>query len=266
MPRMTSYEPGTPCWVDLSSPDPMESTAFYGELFGWQARTAPAPEAGGYRLFTLRGARDCEVAAVMPLTSEGQQPAWTTYVTVTDVDATVKAVEAAGGQVLTGPLAVLDEGRMAIFVDAGGAVIAAWQPRRFHGAALVGDRDTYCWSELVCRDIDAAKAFYAEVFGWQGDTRPFGPSSYTEWKIGGRPLAGMAQMNEQWPAEIPPHWMVYFAVDDCDACAARAAELGGTVSVRPTDIPTGRIAVLSDPHGAFFSVLTPRQGPGDSNS
>lgn len=256
MPRMMSYDPGTPCWVDLSSPDPVASAAFYGELFGWRARTEPVPEAAGYRLFALGdGAGECEVAAVLPLTSEGQQPAWTTYVSVTDVDATVKAVEAAGGQVLTGPLDMLDQGRMAIFIDAAGAVIAAWQPRRFQGAALAGDRDTYCWSELVCRDIDGARAFYGEVFGWQGDTRPFGPSSYTEWKIDGRALAGMVQMNEQWPAEIPPHWMVYFAVDDCDACASRTAELGGTVSVRPTDIPTGRIAVLSDPHGAFFSVI-----------
>jgi predicted enzyme related to lactoylglutathione lyase len=253
---MTSYEPATPCWVDLSSPDPVASAAFYSRLFSWQAEVTLGPETDGYRLFTRGGAAASPaVAAVLPLTSEGQQPAWTTYVSVTDVVATVKAVEAAGGQVLTGPIDVSDQGRMVIFTDPAGAVIAAWQPWQFQGAALVGDHDTYCWSELVCRDVDGAKAFYGEVFGWQGDTRPFGPSSYTEWKIGGRPVAGMAQMNEQWPAEISPHWMVYFSVDDCDVCVTRVAELGGTVSVRPTDIPTGRIAVLSDPHGAFFAVI-----------
>jgi predicted enzyme related to lactoylglutathione lyase len=49
--------------------------------------------------------------------------------------------------------------------------------------------------------------------------------------------------------------MVYFAVEDTDAAAGRAVELGGTVSVPPTDIEPGRFAVLGDPQGAVFSVL-----------
>jgi hypothetical protein len=65
----------------------------------------------------------------------------------------------------------------------------------------------------------------------------------------------MMPMDESWPAAVPAHWMVYFAVDDTDATAAKAAELGGQVSVPPTDIPPGRFAVLNDPQGAVFSVL-----------
>ncbi|MBJ7522389.1 MAG: VOC family protein, partial [Solirubrobacteraceae bacterium] len=59
----------------------------------------------------------------------------------------------------------------------------------------------------------------------------------------------------RWPAEIPAHWMVYFAVENTDATVAHAKELGGTVSVEPFDLPVGRFAVLHDPHGALFSVI-----------
>jgi predicted enzyme related to lactoylglutathione lyase len=70
----------------------------------------------------------------------------------------------------------------------------------------------------------------------------------------------MIQMNEEWPEEVPPHWMVYFAVDDIDAAAARVEELGGRVAVPPTDTPAGRFAVVNDPQGAVFSII--RLAPG----
>jgi predicted enzyme related to lactoylglutathione lyase len=259
MPQMTSYEPGTPCWVDLSSPDPAVAEAFYGGLFGWDAHTSPDPDAGGYTLFTmadtLGGIQGHELAAVMPITEEGQPPVWTTYVSVADVDATAKKVTGAGGTLLMEPMDVMGQGRMAIFTDDQGAVLGAWQPLTFRGAGFVNDPNTYCWSELACRDIDKAKAFYREVFGWQAETHPFGSSTYTEWTLNGSSIGGMIQMNEMWPEDLPAHWMPYFAVEDCDAAAERAADLGGAISVPPHDIPIGRFAVLDDPSGAFFSVI-----------
>ena len=65
----------------------------------------------------------------------------------------------------------------------------------------------------------------------------------------------MIEITGEWPAEVPPHWMTYFAVDDCDATTGRAAELGATVLVAPADIPPGRFAVLRDPLGAVFSLI-----------
>ncbi len=255
MPQMTSYDPGTPSWVDLSTPDLGEAQAFYGALFGWEAHTSPDPEAGDYTFFTLGRGGGMEIAGAMPLAYDGQPPAWTTYVSVRDVDATAYAVQAAGGQVLMEPADIMGQGRMAAFADSQGAIIAAWQPLAFQGAAVVNEANTYCWSELASRDIEAAKAFYPKVFGWQPDTHAFGSSTYTEWQADGRPVAGMVQMDDQWPEDLPPHWSVYFAVDDCDATAARTVELGGSVSWPPTDIPVGRFAVLDDPLDAHFSII-----------
>ncbi|MEV6066392.1 VOC family protein [Nocardia sp. NPDC052001] len=255
MPQMSSYDPGVPNWVDLATPDIAASSNFYGELFGWQANSSPDPQYGGYTMFTLAGTEGNEVAAAMPIMMEGQPPAWTTYVNVLDVDATVKAVQAAGGQVFMEPMDVPEQGRMAVFADTRGAVIAAWQAYDFKGAGIVNEPGSYCWSELNCRDIDAAKAFYADVFGWESSTAEFGSTTYTEFKVGGNSIAGMMQMDENWPADVPSHWMVYFAVADTDAIVAKTTELGGSVAVPPTDIPIGRFSVLSDPQGAHFAVI-----------
>ncbi|WP_067571821.1 VOC family protein [Nocardia acidivorans] len=254
MPHRSSYDPGVPNWVDLATPDVNASTAFYGELFGWQANVSPDPQYGGYTMFTL-GTEGSEVAAAMPIMMEGQPPAWTAYVKVLDADATAKAVQAAGGTLFMEPMDVPEQGRMLVFADTAGAVIAAWQPYAFQGAGIVNDPNSYCWSELQTRDVDAAKAFYGDVFGWESSTAEFGSSTYTEFKVGGNSIAGMMQMDDNWPADVPPHWMTYFAVADTDATVAKAAELGGTVSVPPTDIPIGRFAVLADPQGASFSVI-----------
>jgi uncharacterized protein len=240
MPVMTEYPPGTPCWADLSTPDAGASGAFYGGLFGWETHSPPGSDATAYAFFGSAG-----------------PPAacWNTYVSVTDADATAALVSQAGGQVLVPPLDVDGQGRMAMFADDQGAMIAAWKPKAFAGAGLVNEPGCLCWYELACRDTAAAARFYGRVFGWHADTSQMGPMTYTEWRLDGRPVGGMVHMDEDWPEGIPPHWMVHFAVADCDAAAARTEELGGQVRVPPTDVPPGRFAVVADPHGAVFTII-----------
>jgi hypothetical protein len=94
------------------------------------------------------------------------------------------------------------------------------------------------------------------VFGWGAEEQgPGGPNTYTEWKIGERSLGGMMPKTPEMPAEMPPNWGVYFAVDDADASAAKAQELGGSLFMGPMDIEPGRMAVLADPIGAVFNIL-----------
>jgi predicted enzyme related to lactoylglutathione lyase len=237
MPKRTSYEPGTPCWVDLGSPNPDESKKFYSGLFGWTTETGP-PEAGGYIMCELGGQ---PVAGMGPIMNEGQPPAWTSYVSVADADETVAKAKKAGATVLLEPMDVLDVGRMAILADPSAAVIAIWQPRAHIGAGLVNDPGTLCWNELATRDIDGAKKFYGAVFGWKGDTNDAGGMAYTEWKLGENTIGGMMEMGAMHPPQVPPHWLVYFATEDCDASTAKAKSLGASVTVPPMDIPPGRV-------------------------
>jgi len=246
-----SYLPGTPSWVDLSSPDLAGAKAFYGALFGWEA-TEGSPEVGGYCMFR-KGAKN--VAGLGPVMDERQTPAWMTYVSVHSVDATLAKVTAAGGTVLVEPLDVLDVGRMAVLIDPTGAALALWQPRSHRGADLANEPGAFTWNELQTRDTETAKSFYQAVFDWGASTRHDGPVVYTEWKRGDDSVGGMMEMPAEVPPQIPAYWLVYFAVDDCEATVATATRLGGAALVAPMDVAPGRFAVLSDPTGAVFSVI-----------
>lgn len=244
---------GTPSWVDLATPDLDGARTFYSALFGWTPIPSPEPEAGGYTNFLLDGKA---VAGVGPIMGEQQPPAWTTYIATDDVDETTNLVEKAGGRVLVPPIDVMKYGRMAVFMDPTGAAIAAWQSGTHTGAQLVNVPGSLTWNELATRDPESAKTFYGEVFGWAAVDSTMGQVEYTTWKLGNRDVGGMmAMIGEEWPDDLPPHWMVYFAVEDTDATVAEAIELGGSVSVPPTDLPVGRFAVIGDPQGAFFSVI-----------
>lgn len=144
---------------------------------------------------------------------------------------------------------------MAVFADPTGAAIGLWQPNQHIGAQLANQPGTYCWSELITSDVDAAKAFYRQVFGWDAETQGEGPRAYTEWKLGGKSIGGMMAKTDDMPADMPSFWGVYFAVDDADASVARALELGGSLHIPPTDIDPGRFAMLVDSGGATFNVL-----------
>jgi uncharacterized protein len=249
--RMDKYEHGVPSWVDLGSPDPQGAADFYAALFGWECPEG-LPETGGYRVCTIG---DAPVAGLGPQQNPGP-PVWASYVNVDDADAITETITANGGNVIVPPMDVMDFGRMAVYADPVGAVISVWQPGTHPGAGLVNEPGTLSWNELVTTDVDASIAFYGAVFGWGAETHGEGASAYTEWQVGGRSIAGMMLKPPMMPAEVPPHWSVYFAVADTDNAVARVTELGGTVVMPPMDIEPGRFAVVSDPTGGVFNVIT----------
>lgn len=258
MSERTSYEPGTPCWIDLGTPDQDAAAEFYGALFGWRVEEDEnAEQTGGYRVATLR---EKAIGGVMKLMEEGQPPAWSTYVATVDVDATVAKVRDAGGAVIVEPMTVLDYGRMAIVADPTGAVLGLWQAGRNVGAGLVNEPGSLSWNELETRDPATAKAFYGAVFGWGHEDHEMpGGMTYTEWKLGDAAIGGMTDITGRVPDEVPAHWMVYFAVEDADATLAKVDELGGSVNFGPVDIPAGRFGMVADPHGASFAVIAPSE-------
>ena len=249
---MSAAKPGVPGWIDLGSPDLDATRAFYSQLFGWTAQTG-GEEFGGYTIFQLG---DDAVAGAGPLFTAEQPSVWNTYVITDNADDVAAKVEANGGKVLMAPGDVGANGRMGVFMDTGGAVFSVWQPGTMPGATAFNVPGALSWNELMTRDPAGAKSFYEGVFGWSHDDSDAGGVTYTVWMLGGAPVGGMMPMEgDLWPAELPAHWMVYIAVEDADATAAKCVELGGSVAVPPTDIPQGRFAVLNDQHGAGFSVI-----------
>jgi uncharacterized protein len=247
MPEMTRYEHGVPSWVDIGTNDLGAGVRFYSNLFGWAGQDM-GEEAGHYTIVTKDGK---QVAAISPAQDPGP-PRWTTYVNVDDVDDVTRKAESAGGTVIVAPMDVMTAGRMAIFADTTGAVIAAWQPGDHLGAQLVNEPGAFTWSELVSSDVAKSKAFYSAVFGWDWG----GSEEYAEAQVGGRTMAGLMPRPADLPAEVPDHWLVYFGASDVDAGVKQATDMGASLLFGPADIPgTGRFAVLGDPQGAVFALF-----------
>jgi predicted enzyme related to lactoylglutathione lyase len=119
----------------------------------------------------------------------------------------------------------------------------------------------FYWNELMTRDVEGAKAFYAGTLGWRFDGMPMAEvGTYWVCKDGDQPLGGILDMSPPQFDGLPPHWFAYIAVDDVDARVAKAAAAGAEL-LRPLfDVPgVGRIAILKDPTGAAIGWITPAQ-------
>jgi uncharacterized protein len=257
MPERNGYEHGVPSWVDLGTTDVADAKRFYTGLFGWEYGDMPTDQEGmDYTIFTKNG-KVVAGAGPLPSNMAGMPPFWNSYINVIDVDATVAKVTAAGGKVIMPAMDVMDQGRMAFVTDSTGAAIGFWQPGVHKGAQIVNEHGALVWNELMTDDIAAAKAFYAASLGWTAETSPMeGGPEYTSFKVGEHYVAGM--MAKTPDMQFPNYWNVYFAVDDVDA-AARVTSLGGSLMSPPFDTPVGRMAVASDPQGAFFSIIKMNQ-------
>lgn len=274
MSEQDRYIPGVPCWIDTTQPDPAAGAAFYGDLFGWEMEDAmPADSPMRYFMGRLPGG-DVGAVGSQP---EGapKQAVWNTYIWVEDADETADRVRAAGGTVLMEPGDVGDSGRMAVFADPEGAAFSVWQPKTHRGATVVNEHGSLNFNNLATRDLEGARSFYGAVFGWEmidvGGASMWALPAYGDFLEERTPgtrenmasmgaperfqevVASASSIPDDQP-DVPAHWDVTFAVDDADAIAARAVELGGEVLVPPFDAPWVRMTIIRDPQGATFTA------------
>jgi predicted enzyme related to lactoylglutathione lyase len=258
MPQVTSYAPGTPSWIDLSTTDAEGALAFYGTLFGWENDPQSMGPDAFYYMQRLRGLAVCGLYQQMEdQTSQGVPSHWTTYITVESADHAASRAEQAGGSILVAPCDVFEAGRMAMLQDPEGAVFAVWEPKAHIGCEVKSEPSALIWNEVMTNNPAEAGAFYGAVLGVEFTSAPMG---YYLLRAGGSSVAGVLQITPQMHG-TPPCWGVYFGVDDADAKTAQAVKLGATALVPPWDIPgEGRVAVLQDPQGAVFNLFQPVSG------
>jgi hypothetical protein len=256
MQETSKYTPGTFCWVELGTTNGEAAKKFYTELFGWDFNDNPIGPDMVYTMLTLDGKDVGALYKMSPeMTSQGIPPHWLSYVSVASVDETANKAKSLGGTLMKEAFDVFDVGRMAVVQDPTGAVFALWQPGKHAGAGVVNVPNSFCWNELATPDTGKAGDFYTGLFGWGKNVQEMGPMTYTSFTNGDRPAGGMYKPTPEM-GEIPPNWLVYFAVDDADAKAQKASELGGKAIVPPSDIPgVGRFAVIQDPQGAVFGII-----------
>ncbi len=254
MAAFKTYPPNTFCWVDLATTDADAAKQFYTQLFGWTATDVPAGEGMIYTMLEKGGKNVC---ALYQMTEAQQQPPhWLSHVSVPDADASTAKAKALGGTVLMAPCDVMESGRMGLIQDPTGAIFSLWQPKEHIGADLANEPATFCWNELQTKDIEGATQFYTELFGWTTKTTKNAMGGdYIEFLNGDRSGAGMLEIQPDW-GDMPPTWVVYFVVENCDATLEQAKALGGRIDMPPIDMEAvGRFAIIQDPQGAFFTVI-----------
>jgi predicted enzyme related to lactoylglutathione lyase len=246
------HPPGTPCWVVLVTPDAAGTAPFYAGLFGWSAPDAE----GGFDTIECDG-RD--VAGVLQLPAEvaeaGAASRWLIYFATDDVSNSLEVVKPAGGEILTPAFDVGALGRMAMVADATGAQFGLWEAGTHPGAAAMGEPGSLAWAELRSRSKASASGFYQAMFGWEVQSVQAGAETFITCLLDEQPVAGMIELGAA-DGQSPSYWMPYFMVGDCDAAATMADGLGGEVCEAPHDAAGNRLAVLRDPLGALFYVVS----------
>lgn len=256
MQETPEYKPGTFCWVELTTTNGQAAKKFYTELFGWTFTDNPIGPDMVYTMLKLNG-KDVGALYQMSgdMTAQGIPPNWLSYASVTSADESAAKAKSLGANSLKEPFDVGDVGRMAVIQDPTGAVFALWQAKKHKGAGIVNVPGALVWNELTTSDTARAGEFYSGLFGWGIDAKTFGPTEYTIFQNGDRGAGGMFKLTSDM-AGVPPFWLVYFAVDDCDAKVKKATELGATTIKPADDIPgVGRFAILQDPQGAAFAII-----------
>lgn len=235
-------------WHELLSNDVEDTKGFYGELFGWTYDAMEMPQ-GTYTLIKVGEASIAGITAP----PKGVPPHWTGYISVEDVDAAAAKAKKAGGKALMDAFDVPGVGRMQPIADPEGSGFFI-----FHSAE--GDQDpaegagTWHWNELWSKDPGKTEKFYTEVFGYSVDTMPMPQGDYRILKNGEAPRGGLMGA----PEGAPAHWTYYVTVDDTDATAKRAKQLGGKLVGELMDVPgVGRFGFIQDRQGVMLGIITP---------
>jgi uncharacterized protein len=253
MATVATHSPGSFCWIELGTTDQDAAKQFYGSLFGWAAVDNPIGPSEVYTLFNLEGRNTAGCYTLGPdKRAQGVPPHWLLYVSTVDADATAAKAAPAGGNVVVPPFDVMEFGRMAVIQDPTGAVLAIWQSKTHPGTGIEGVPGTLCWADLMTPDQSGAGKFYKELFGWQ--TEP-GDTGYLHIKNGDKYIGGIPPAEHRSP-NAPPHWLLYFQVNDCDASTAKAEQSGAKIYAPPMTMEgVGRWSVAADPQGAVFALF-----------
>ena len=229
-------------WHELYTSDVDAATRFYSELLGAEIEASPMSDDFTYYMLKKGGTSH---AGFVPKEHAEIPSHWYPYVHVDDVDATVEKATSLGAAVHSEPTTIPEMLRFAVLGDPQHASVGVIAPLG-EGEMPSG---LFAWDELHAVDVDAAKSFYGAVAGWT--TEPF-MEGYEAFNSGDTTVGGLMKERSNSPVS---YWLSYFAVEDTDATAAKAMELGAGVTLPPETMEgVGRYAVLTDPTGAAFGI------------
>jgi len=256
MTHIDKHPAGSFCWIELATTDQKAAKDFYSSLLGWTPQDSPIGPSEFYTIFKLDG-RDAAAGYTLRADqrAQGVPPNWIIYIAVDSADQSAAKAKQLGGTVVMPAFDVMDLGRMAVIQDPAGAHFCVWQAAKNTGIGIAHVAGTLCWADLSTPDTKRASEFYSGLFGWQIMADEKDKSGYLHIKNGDHFIGGVPPAAHRQPG-VPPHWLAYFWVDDVDASASKAKQLGANLYVDPMTIENvGRMAVIADPQGAVFAIF-----------
>jgi predicted enzyme related to lactoylglutathione lyase len=254
-PASQERHAGKVIFVELVTPDFVAAKQFYAGLFGWTFRDIRGGPAE-YAEASLDGRPVAGVLHKALPAGERRQPAWLSFLAVSDVDTAEKAALDHGAKVLFQPHDVPGRGRQAVFADPQGAVFAVLASSSGDPADVLAAPGEWIWSSLITSDPDKDAAFYQSLFDYE--VFDLSADRGAQHLILATDNYARASANTL-PADHPkahPHWLNFVRVVDTVESARKAVALGGRVLVEPrVDRHGGKVAVVADPQGAPFGLL-----------
>lgn len=237
-------------WRELICPDVAKAKAFYGELCGWSFKDMPM----GPMTYTVCSRGDKQVAGFMPAGPEMGPPAWLSYVSVEDIEATIAAGKEHGGSFPMAPVHAPGVGRFCVMKDVTGGHVGLLQGDSAGDPPGMPAAGEFCWETLNTSDVEKAKDYYAKVLGW---TIASGPGNNM-----GVFQAGEVMVADVEPLHmpgVPTHWLAHVIAGKLEPAREKAEKLGAKVIVPVVEIPgVGRISIVADPLGAVISLFEPQ--------
>ncbi|WDZ83685.1 VOC family protein [Micromonospora cathayae] len=249
------FRPGEAVWVELCTPDPEQAVTFYSALLGWTVR----PERLGTTTYRMCSVDGHDVAGISDATAlhGGRPRGWIAYFAVDDIARSAQQAVALGGELVTPPRYLPAAGTGAAVIDPFGAAFGLYQGESRAGVQTLNSVGALCWNELDTGEPARSVAYYQALFGYTTEQRGDSPTArpYTLLMLDDVPVAGVLELDNEWPNLIPSKWITYFAVASLDDALARVTALGGTPTVGPVDSPHGPLHLVKDPGGHTLCLI-----------
>jgi uncharacterized protein len=245
-----AYQTNRFCWHGCISTNPEASKSFYTEVLGWGVKTAQM----GDSTSTFFSAAGTDFAHLAPPPMAGVPSHWNNHLRVDDVDAsTAKAVAQGGKQLVPGTN--IPPGRFSVVASPSGATFSLFREASATAAHHPGAEGSVHWVELHSKDVAADLKWLTSTFGFTTEEMAMPTGAYTILKSGDEARGGVMAGQEE---KAPSMWLTWFSVKNVDDTVKRAGTKGGEVLVPIFDVPAiGRMAIVRDPAGGVFGVITP---------
>ncbi|MFG2043503.1 VOC family protein [Dactylosporangium sp. NPDC048998] len=249
------FRAGEAVWVELCTPDPEKAEAFYASLLGWTVRHEQLGTTT-YRMCSV-GGRDVAGISDAAALHGGRPRGWIAYFAVDDIERSARQAVTLGGELVTPPRYLPAAGTGAAVIDPFGAAFGLYQGESRAGVQVLNSVGALCWNELDTGEPARSVAYYRSLFGYTTQQHGDSPTArpYTVLMLGDVPVAGVLELDNEWPNLIPSKWITYFNVASLDEALIQVSALGGMPTVGPVESPHGRLHLVKDPGGHTLCLI-----------